>query len=145
MREIKFRAWRKEEPSRMVTVGETTSGFILDEYPETVMQYTGLKDKNGKEIYEGDIVHIDKNWTTLVDGTKVDQAWSVEYGCFGDPHNLYVFNQLNSCREVIFDIDEMNYLMDGVVTPLPCFRGIGEGLTEMIVVGNIYENKELLE
>jgi len=39
----------------------------------------------------------------------------------------------------------MNYLMDGVVTPLPCFRGIGEGLTEMIVVGNIYENKELLE
>ena len=65
MREIKFRAWDKDE-KRMTTtfsvssqgqvtftpLGESTrylTGYIL-------MQFTGLLDKNGKEIYEGDII-----------------------------------------------------------------------------------------
>lgn len=62
MREIKFRAWLD---SKMITPGFIDSeGRVYEdciERPEELdgailMQYTGLKDKNGREIYEGDIV-----------------------------------------------------------------------------------------
>lgn len=56
-REIKFRAWDDEEKmirkSWTRIAPEETRGLVL-------MQYTGLKDKNGKEIYEGDILEIEK-------------------------------------------------------------------------------------
>jgi len=63
MREIKFRAWDKEERKMVSDFDiEATSGDpVINESQSDprdliVMQYTGLLDKNGKEIYEGDIV-----------------------------------------------------------------------------------------
>lgn len=89
-------------------------GFAIRE--EDIMQYTGLKDKNGKEIYEGDIIKLD------------DPNWGYG-GMYDKEHDGYLY------REVAFE--------DGCF----CFKNGSElynvnGQSE--VIGNIYENPELL-
>ncbi len=60
MKEIKFRAWA--HASKVMFKPDSNDGWdfldghVYDLPNTTLMQYTGLKDKNGKEIYEGDIL-----------------------------------------------------------------------------------------
>lgn len=64
MREIKFRAWGKNSKEYL---GDSSQGFNMEELSKLagqfknweLEQYTGLKDKNGKEIYDGDILRFD--------------------------------------------------------------------------------------
>ena len=86
MRDIKFRAWDDKskkmwEPEVIcIKDGKVKAGLVMTPaqakkgvkegwfYDNPLMQYTGLKDKNGKEIYEGDI--IDYGYYSKEDDTE---------------------------------------------------------------------------
>ena len=113
MREIKFRAWHKKDKF-MHIVSELffrEGGFCDFE----LMQYTGLKDKNGKEIYEGDIVNY-----TSINGKSIGKyvvEW-YEYKC--------------------------GYILSGINKESELWNRDWEPMRAEIT-GNIYENPELTE
>ena len=86
--------------------------------PETVGQYTGLKDKDGKEIFEGDILHV--NYHSEKDVTIV---W--DDGAF----HFKAINRFLGC-------------LPGELLALCCIQKEVEVYKK---IGNIYENPELLE
>ena len=75
---IKFRAWDERHKEMWYPVKAGISGLkshdILERY-EIVMQFTGLTDKNGKEIYEGDIVRHQNGYLYVVRWSETNLKW----------------------------------------------------------------------
>lgn len=131
MREIKFRAWCKERNEMgYFNLFESDEDLILSSnfshltYASEceIMQYTGLKDKNGKEIYEGDIVFHESDYEGQDELWKAGKA-VVEYGDFG-----FTFREID-CGAWRFNGPE----------------GEEWNKNKISVIGNIYENPELLK
>ena len=134
MREIKFRAWDKKEKKMYYDV-QNTYDFMINnggcfeesfkdvlEYDNyVVMQYTNCYDINGKEIYEGDIIRLEG-----VDDREIGSTWE---------HIGKIVYKRGAFFVCYFD-----YYADGD-EELICDAQVEFGT----VIGNVYENKELLE
>lgn len=108
-REIKFRVWNGQ---KIWFPGH----FSTDQYSHqlgfsgtTLMQYTGLKDKNGAEIYEGDIVqfpsiqpNISKVWySDKVAAFVTDSALGSGYKLMGQPESMIVIGNTYENPELL--------------------------------------------
>lgn len=119
MRTIKFRAWDNKNKVMINPFCELRENLFWGEdltntgltIPISVMQFTGLFDKNGVEIYEGDILSTE----TL---KHMQVGWNNRFSSFSLTHKDWAFSHWfgESCE------------------PEQC-----------LVVGNIFENPELLQ
>lgn len=161
MRKIKFRAWDKEE-GKMIYTNNWSGTYSFDfdndaslkccsnnpycdtfgdehddwKVMDNIMQYTGLKDKNGKEIYEGDVLQCHGNSNDLV---------KVVYGDFGvfDVESLDTVDMVIGWHYEVVQTDAISRT-DPFCRPMP-LTDYYVDRCEHEVIGNIYENPEISE
>lgn len=129
MREIKFRGWNKTKSCFEKDFSINNNGILtLPHNTKTkntiiVLQYTNLKDKNGVEIYEGDIVE----YSSEVYNQSIQDKGVVyfEKGAFCYKNNKNESWLLDEC---MYDEQQTSVLN-----------------SKLKVIGNIYENPELMK
>lgn len=150
MRTIKFKAknrvceWVKGDLLQYldgsVYIGDnkgpwTDDGFHNSDYnrveivdPDTVCQFTGFLDKNGKEIYEGDVLRSDE----------------YPYSCIGDKERDNYFGLIE------WNENEAAFYIVTIKNPKSSVKGISDGISDYIsqsalqdfeVIGNIYDDE----
>ena len=131
MREIKFRAWDKQNSNMIDGNNYQGSAWIADalevlmhggcdEWTEqlVLMQYTGLHDKNGKEIYEGDIIR---------------ECYTI----FPDDMEVFISEVL--FQNGSFQLSGEDYEPFSGESSMCSIKS-----TDLEVIGNVWENPELL-
>src|SRR3990167_5966198 len=131
MREIKFRAWSGEEMykdfqnSPPTLIADLISGTTIGQSPYIkgwiLMQFTGLHDKNGKAIYEGDVVE----WDSLLMDCITTEKRRVEIKYVANYHE-YLTDDPSRGVSAIFTFPRTS------------------NAQTIEVVGNIYENPNLI-
>lgn len=119
-REIKFRFWNDTEKKMYYPDVLETPLIKPIGIKDCWLQYTGLKDKSGKEIYEGDVLKITKEIEDNGFIYKAGQMAMVEWH-----HAGFIYNFIN-------------IMPDRKIWPF--FEGFA-----VEIIGNIYENPELLK
>ena len=115
MREIKFRVFEYWEMDYNPEKRFNNNADINQELDEdrNFMQFTWLKDKNWKEIYEGDLVDLFPEYTLMWTGYEIKYHWcSFKIDCWLTPYNSNI-EEINHKIEVIWNIyenpDLLNY------------------------------------
>ena len=139
MREIKFRAWDNNlkefrQNVQLWNSGEVSTGYGETEFEQGLIleMFTGLLDKSGKEIYEGDIISYDGNMTGaegllpgyILEGVKAIVSFK---------NGRFFPDRVDKSDEGLDNPKHYEWVLSQI------FRG---GHTK--VIGNIHENPELM-
>lgn len=122
MREFKFKIWNGSTISKPFFIYDAKED--INEKCE-ILQYTGLKDKNGREIYEGDIIAINNE--------KISLKLPIKFG-------KYSFSKyIGECGELSDSTDLYGFYVENEYLYIQMLN------SNVIIVGNIYENLELIK
>ena len=132
---FKFRCWDADN-QRMIPFHQMIDDHwgIADVNTEDVMQYTGFNNKDGGEVYEGDIFRIEEDTDEGTEFIYVVVVWVQEWAMFTtlrieDEYQAYLLEGVDAIDETMF----WTYTLEDISSPkhFPC--------------GNLYENPELLQ